>query len=225
MNKINGNLKTAVLPFYTIREEIANSILHGIGTLAAITGLVFLNLKATGFLGVQRAGSLEIISVILFATTMIVMFLTSTLYHAVQNPDAKRILRKLDHCVIFIFIAGTYTPFCLGALRGWWGWGLFIFEWLMVVIGITLNILDSKALKKFELAVYILMGWAIIAGFLPLLRSVPVQSIVLLIAGGAAYTLGTVWYRMKNIRFTHVVWHVFVIIGTICHWFSIWFLI
>jgi hemolysin III len=218
-------MKAAALPFYTISEEITNSILHGTGALGAIAGLVFLNLKSTGFLGGQRAGNLEITAVILFAVTMIIMYLTSTLYHAVQHPDAKRVLRKLDHCVIFIFIAGTYTPFCLGALRGWWGWSLFIFEWLMVVIGITLNILDSKAHKKFELAVYILMGWAIIAGFLPLLRSVPVQSIILLIAGGAAYTLGTVWYRMKNIRFTHVVWHVFVIIGTICHWFSIWFLI
>jgi len=214
----------AVFPFYTIGEEIANSILHGIGALGATAGLILLRLKTTGFLGGQRASNLDIAAVLLFTASMIGMFLISTLYHGIQHQGAKRILRRLDHSVIFVFIAGTYTPFCLTGLQGAWGWSLFAVEWSLAILGITLNILDFKALKKIEVAAYIMMGWAIVVGFVPLLRSIPIQSIILLLAGGTAYTIGTIWYRMKSVRLTHVVWHVFVIIGTVCHWFSIWYM-
>ena len=211
--------------FYSIGEEIANSILHGIGTLGAIAGMVMLSLKTRGFLGVERASDLDILAALLFATTMIGMFLISTLYHAVQHQGAKRVLRRMDHSLVFVFIAGTYTPLCLSGIRGAWGWGLFSAEWSLALIGIFLNILDFKALRKIELAAYIMMGWAIIVGCVPLIRSVPTESIILLIAGGVAYTIGTFWYRRKNIRFTHAIWHIFVLIGTVCHWFSIWGLI
>ena len=210
---------------YAISEEIASSILHGMGTLAATAGLVLLALKSTGILGGQRAGRLDIAATLLFAATMIAMFLISTLYHAIQHTGAKKILRRLDHSVIFIFIAGTYSPFCLIGLRGAWGWSIFAVEWFFALLGITLNIIDNKAFRKFEVASYIIMGWAIIAGCVPLFRSVPILSIVLLVAGGAAYTLGTLWYRKKNIIGTHAVWHVFVLIGTVCHWFSLWYLL
>ena len=213
---------TANLPLYTIREEIANSILHGIGTMGAVAGLVLLSLKTLGFLGAERARNLDILAAILFAATMIGMYLISTLYHAVQHDSAKRVLRKLDHSLVFIFIAGTYTPLCLSGLRGAWGWSLFGVEWALALLGIFLNILDFKSLRKIELAAYIMMGWVIIVGCVPLVRSVPTQSIILLIAGGVAYTLGTIWYRKKSIRFTHVIWHVFVLAGTVCHWFAIW---
>ena len=212
------------MPFYTIGEEIANSVLHGIGALAAITGLVFLNLKNTGFLGGNRAASIDIIAAVLFTVTMIGMFLISTLYHAIQNKSVKSLFRKLDHSVIFIFIAGTYTPICLSGLRGAWGWSLFAVEWALALTGIILNILNSKTMKKIEITVYIMMGWAVIIGFLPLIHRVPVISIILLLAGGAAYTLGTVFYKKKNIKHTHAIWHAFVIIGAVCHWFSIWYL-
>ena len=212
------------IPLYSIGEEIANSVIHGFGTLLAIAGLVLLNLKTRGFLDGQREGKLDIIAALLFAATMIGMFLVSTLYHAIQHQGAKRILRKLDHSVIFVFIAGTYSPICLSGLGGAWGWSLFMVEWSLALLGITLNILDYKALKKIEVAAYVAMGWVIVVGFVPLIRSVPVISIVLLLAGGAAYTLGTIWYRMKNVRHTHVIWHVFVLLGTVCHWFSVWYL-
>ena len=215
----------AALPSYTIGEEIANSILHGIGTLGAIAGLVLLILKTTGILGGQRSGNIDIIAVTLFGATMIGMFLVSTLYHAIQHQGAKRILRKFDHSIIFIFIAGTYSPFCLSGLKGAWGWSIFAAEWSLALLGIILNILDIKALKKIEVAAYILMGWAIVVGCVPLIRSIPIQSIILLVAGGVAYTLGTFWYRKKNVRLTHVIWHAFVLIGTICHWFSVWYFI
>jgi hemolysin III len=215
----------AALPPYTLGEEIANSILHGIGTLGAIAGLVLLTLKTSGMLGGQRAGNLDIAAAVIFAATMIGMFLVSTLYHAIQHEGAKRIFRKIDHSTIFIFIAGTYTPFCLIGLKGAWGWSLFTVEWSLALLGIILNILDFKALKKIEVAAYILMGWAIAAGCVPLIRSVPIRSLILLVAGGIIYTLGTFWYRKKNVRLTHVIWHAFVLIGTVCHWFAVWYLI
>ena len=224
MSVIKRHPIAAVLPAYSIGDEIVNSILHGIGTLLPIAGLVLLSLKNMGPLGGKKAATLDINVTFLFTATMIGMFLISTLYHAVQHQGAKRILRKLDHSLIFIFIAGTYTPLCLSGLRGAWGWSLFAVEWSLALLGITLNILGSKALKKIEVAVYLMMGWAIIVGFVPLIRSVPVHSIILLFAGGAAYTLGILWYRNKNLKFNHFIWHVFVLVGTICHWFSIWYL-
>jgi len=225
MDTVKRTNIASALPFYTICEEIVNSILHGVGALAATAGLVLLIVKTLGFLGGKRAGSLDLIAVLLFTATMIAMFLISTLYHAIQHHEAKKILRRMDHSVIFIFIAGTYSPFCLSALKGAWGWTLFAVEWSLALTGIILNIMDCKILKKIEVAVYIVMGWAIIAGCVPLIRSVPAQSVILLICGGFAYTFGAFWYRMKKVRFTHVIWHIFVIIGTVCHWFSIWYII
>jgi hemolysin III len=234
LNTINSVLKhvkiitkkpiSAVMPFYTIGDEIANSILHGIGALAAIAGLVLLNLKNSGVLGGHKAADMDIVSAILFAATMIGMFLISTLYHAIQLQSVKHIFRKLDHSVIFIFIAGTYTPICLSGLRGAWGWSLFAVEWALAFTGIILNVLNSKTLKKIEITVYIMMGWAIIIGFVPLIHRVPAISVIMLLAGGAAYTLGAAIYRKKSIKHTHVIWHTFVIIGAVCHWFSIWYL-
>ena len=183
---------------------------------------MLLSLKTAGILGGERAPRLDIITVVLFAATMTGMFLTSTLYHAIQHLDAKRILRKFDHSVIFIFIAGTYTPFCLSGLGGAWGWSIFAAQWFLAAVGTTMNILNLEILKKVKLAVYILMGWAIVIGCVPLFRSVPLQSIILLVMGGIAYSAGTIWYRKKNVRHAHAVWHTFVIIGAVCHWFSIW---
>ena len=222
MNKTRPSGAAAVP--YTIGEEIINSILHGIGTLGAIAGLVLLTLKTSGTLGGQRAGNLDIIAVIIFAATMIAMFLVSTLYHAIQHEGAKRIFRKIDHSTIFIFIAGTYTPFCLSGLKGAWGWSLFAVEWFLALLGIILNILNYKALKKIEMTAYILMGWAIVAGCVPLVRSVPIKSIILIVAGGIIYTLGTFWYRKKNVFLAHGIWHAFVLMGTVCHWFAVWYL-
>ena len=224
MNLKKTAITTGSPPFYTIGEEIANSVLHGIGTLGAAAGLVLLSLKTRGLLSWQRASEMDIAAALLFTSAMIGMFLVSTLYHAIQHKGAKRILRRLDHSVIFIFIAATYTPLALSGLGGAWGWSIFAVQWSLAFLGVTLNILDFKRLRKLKVAAYIIMGWVIIAGLVPLIRSVPVQSVVLLFAGGAAYTLGTIWYRRKDIKHTHAVWHIFVIIGTICHWFSIWHL-
>lgn len=215
---------TGELPFYTPGENIANSVLHGIGTLLAVLGLVLLNLKTRGLSSGQLNGSLEITATLLFTATMIGMFLISTLYHGIQHLGAKRILRILDHSMVYIFIAGTYTPFCLAALGGVWGWTLFFIEWSLALTGIVLYSLNWKILKKVEVAVYIVMGWAIVAGCVPLFRSIPLISFILLFSGGIFYSLGTIWYRKKHLPRTHAIWHAFVLAGALCHWFSVWYL-
>ena len=190
----------------------------------AIAGLVLLTLRANGFLGGSGGGALAVVSYAVFAGTMVCMFLASTLYHAIQHERAKQVFRIFDHSAIYLLIAGTYTPFCLTALHGPLGWTLFGIEWGMAALGIVLHAVNYKPLKKFEVAAYVLMGWAIVAGWIPLSKAVPLASLVLLIAGGISYTLGTVFYRRKSRRGTHVTWHVFVLIGAVCHWWSIWFM-
>ncbi|MDR1625475.1 MAG: hemolysin III family protein [Spirochaetia bacterium] len=213
----------ALAPFpQSPAEETANSLIHGIGTLLAIVGLVFLTIRSRGLLGGQAGGAIATASYALFAGTMVCMFLASTLYHAARRENIKRSLRVLDHCSIYLLIAGTCTPFCLTALKGTWGWTLFGLEWGMALAGITLHSLHIKALKKIEVAAYLLMGWAIVAGWFALVRSVSKPTLVLLIAGGVLYTLGVFWYRKKNVFGTHVVWHAFVLAGAACHWASVW---
>jgi hemolysin III len=212
----------ATLPFQTLGEEIVNSVLHGFGALLAAVGLVLLVLKANGYLGNGAAGLMTVTAYVIFTAAMICMFLSSTLYHAIQHAGAKRIFRILDHSAIYIFIAGTYTPFCLLGFKGVWGWAIFGVEWALAITGVVLYALNCRALKKVELTVYILMGWAIVVGWVPLVRAIPPVSLVLLVAGGIAYSIGTLWYRKENRRGAHVTWHVFVLAGAICHWWSIW---
>ena len=218
--------------FSSPMDEIANTITHGIGTLGAITGLVFLCLKTAGFWNGSFFRPIDIVAGLIFTASMIGMFLVSTLYHASRHNRAKQILRKMDHAAIFIFIAGTYTPICLSGLGGGWGWSLFGLQWFLALCGIFLNSFGHTVLnstlklffRRIELVVYLLMGWMIIIGFIPLFRSVPLPSVILLLAGGIAYSIGTIFYKRKNIRLNHAVWHLFVILGAVCHWFSIWFL-
>lgn len=220
-----GQSKTlSPLPFQTPGEEIANSVLHGIGALLAIAGLVLLTLRANGLLGGKGGGSLAVSSYIIYTASLICMFLASTLYHAIQHEMTKQVFRILDHSAIYFLIAGTYTPFCLMGLKGSFGWTLFGIEWGLAVLGIIFYAVNFKPLKKIEVVVYIFMGWAIVAGWTSLYKSIPRISVILLISGGVLYTLGTIWYGQKIRRGTHVTWHVFVLLGAVCHWVSIWFL-
>jgi hemolysin III len=207
---------------YAPAEELANSLIHGAGTLIAITGLVLLTIRSRGFLGGRPSGALGTTASVLFTATMICMFLASTLYHAVQDKRIKQVLRVLDHSAIYLLIAGTYTPFCLTALKGAWGWTLFGLEWGMAFAGIIIHALGLKTLKKFEIAAYIIMGWAIVAGWFRLVDSVSPRTLAFLVAGGLLYTLGVFWYRRKHVAGTHVVWHVFVLAAAVCHWISVW---
>jgi hemolysin III len=222
------------VPFQTLGEEVANAVLHGAGVLLGVAGLVLLirhSLFRNGLTAVY----------VIFAAAMIVMFLASTLYHAFTPVRLKRIFRVFDHQAIYLFIAGTYTPFCLLGLKGAWGWALFGLEWGLAFTGITLYATGCRFVKKLELGIFILMGWAIVAGCVPLVRSLSVKSLVLLLVGGLCYTAGTFWYRAGSGKKApagenepqkikrgkpgaHVIWHVFVLAGAVCHWFSVLFL-
>jgi hemolysin III len=152
---------------------------------------------------------------------MITMFLASTLYHAIQAEGPKRIFRVLDHSSVFLLIAGSYTPFSLLGLRGVVGWVYFGIEWALAVTGAVLYSLNCKFLRRLELTIYILMGWAIAAGMFRLWKAMPRASFFLLWGGGLAYTLGVFWYKRQHRRLSHVIWHLHVIAGTVCHWFSL----
>ena len=225
MNTISKRNETRIvprpLPFQTPGEEIANSVLHGVGVFAAVAGLILLTLRANGLADGRGGGVMAITSFTVYTSSMIVMFLASTLYHAIQHEGAKRIFQVLDHSAIYLLIAGTYTPFCLVALGGAWGWTLFGIEWGLAIVGIVLYSIGLKQLKKVEVGVYILMGWAIVIGWTPLVHSVSLFSLGFLIAGGVSYTLGTFWYRQKIRRGTHVAWHVFVLAGAVLHWWAV----
>ncbi|MDR2477665.1 MAG: hemolysin III family protein [Treponema sp.] len=214
----------APLPFQTPGEEIANSVMHGLGALLAAAGLALLCVRGTGGLGGSGGGALALVSYVIFTAAMFIMFLASTLYHAIQAEGAKRVFRVIDHAAIYLLIAGTYTPYSLLGFRGALGWVYFGIEWGLAAIGISLYAANVKFIKKIELAVYILMGWACAFGLVRLIRSIPPLSGLFLLAGGIAYTLGTIWYSQSNRRGTHVVWHAFVLAGAVLHWWSIWFL-
>ena len=212
------------LPFQTPGEEIANSILHGLGILLAVTGLVLMVLRSKGYLGGTASGLLAVTCYVIFSSVLILMFLASTLYHAIQPEGAKRVFQVFDHSAIYLLIAGTYTPFSLLGLGGVMGWIYFGVEWGLAIIGVVLYSTIRKFMRRLELIVYVLMGWAIILGFHRLWNSIPRISSMLLIGGGLVYTLGTFWYRRRHRRLSHVIWHVHVIGGAFCHWLSLWFM-
>jgi hemolysin III len=202
------------LPFQTPGEEIANSILHGLGILLAVAGLVFMALR--------YRGPLAVTCYVLFSSMLILMFLASTLYHAIQHEGAKRVFQILDHSSVYLLIAGTYTPFSLLGLGGVWGWVYFGAEWALAISGVVLYSVNWKPIRRAELAVYIMMGWAIAFGFFRLWSRIPSASFILLVVGGVIYTLGTFWYRRRHRRLSHVIWHVHVVSAAVCHWLSLW---
>jgi hemolysin III len=221
------------LPFQTPGEEIANAVIHGTGAILAIAGLVLLVLRAAGrgggaaggILGAGVGAPLRISASAVFAASMIIMFLASTLYHALRHDGAKRVFRILDHGAIYLLIAGTYTPLSLLCLGGTLGWVYFGFQWALAITGICLYATGFKFIKKVELFIYILMGWSIVAGISRLLQAISGGALLFLGAGGLAYTLGTVWYSRHCRRLSHVIWHVFVLAGAILHWCSVWLLL
>jgi hemolysin III len=209
----------APLPFQTPGEETANAVLHGLGAAFGTAGLVLLILRA----GKGGEGALGAAACLIYGSSLILMFLASTLYHALQHDGAKRVFRVLDHGAIYLLIAGTYTPYSLICLGGTLGWLYFGLEWGLAAAGIILYAAGLKIIKKIELAIYLLMGWSILGGAPRLLRSASPPVLAFMAAGGLAYTLGTIWYSRRR-RLSHVIWHAFVLAGAVFHWFSIWFL-
>jgi hemolysin III len=198
-------------------EEIANSLSHGLGFVAALASAPILVLTTA-----QTGRTLNVIGAGIFAITMVLLYCASTIYHAVPHPRAKALLKKLDHGAIFLLIAGTYTPFTLGALNGPWGWTLLSVVWSLAVVGVTLKAFDRIEHPLASLGLYLLMGWLCLVALEPLLERVPQQGILLLGAGGFAYMAGVAFFATDSrLRYGHFIWHLFVLTGTGCHFFAV----
>lgn len=196
-------------------EEIVNSISHGVGFLAALAALPML------IVGAMRHDAGAVIGVVVFAGSAALLYLTSTLYHALAPNRAKRVLRILDHGAIYLLIAGTYTPFTLGVLRGPLGWTLLGLIWVLAVAGVVLKAVGGIRYPRLSTAVYLAMGWLIVAAAGPLWALMPAWGLFWLVAGGVLYTAGVGFYAASHIRYSHFIWHLFVLGGTTCHFIAV----
>jgi hemolysin III len=197
------------------REEIANSISHGIGFVAALAALPVL------VMGAMDEGASAIIGAAIFGSAVAILYLTSTVYHALPPRRAKHVFRLLDHAAIYLPIAGTYTPFTLGVLRGPWGWTLFGVVWSLAVLGIVLKSFRGIRHPRLSTAVYMAIGWLIVVAARPLVTLVPAWGLFWLAAGGLAYTAGVGFYAARRLPYAHTAWHLCVMAGTACHFVAV----
>ncbi len=199
-------------------HEIFNSITHGIGVLLSIAGLVLLVV----FASIRDPDAWKIVSFSIYGFSLILLYLSSTLFHAFQKKKVKNFFNLFDHSSIFILIAGTYTPFCLVSLRGPWGWTIFGLIWGLAILGVLFKIFFySDRLRAIGTMIYLAMGWLILIALKPLIEYVPAGALWWLLAGGLSYSIGIIFYLWRKYRFNHVIWHLFVLGGSICHFFAI----
>jgi len=196
----------------TLSQEIANSVSHGLGLLAALAVTPFLIAGSA-----THGSAAAVVGASVFSATMVLLYLTSTLYHALPAPEVKRVFRVLAHSAIFLLIAGTYTPFTLGVLRGAWGWTLFGCVWALAVAGVLLESLGNLRFERLSLALYVAMGWLVLIAIRPMWLLMPGWGVFWLVGGGVAYTAGIGFYLAKRWKHHHLVWHLFVMAGTACH--------
>jgi hemolysin III len=204
------------LPEYTLGEEIANSVTHGVGALLSLIGTAILLYRAA-----RDGTTLHVISFAVYGSCLFLLHLSSTLYHALRPPQAKRVFRVFDHCSIYLLIAGTYTPFLLLSLWGRWGLTLLIAIWTLAIAGIVFKSLFIGRLQRASVLLYVLMGWMIIVAAREAWARVPHAAIGFVAAGGLFYTLGVVFYAWKSLPYNHAVWHLFVLGGSVCHYAAI----
>jgi len=198
-------------------EEFANSLSHGIGLIAAIVGAPFLIIHA------MRHGDTKfIVGTSVFAVVTILLYLASTLYHILPIGKIKRVFNVIDHSIIFLLIAGTYTPFTLGVLRGAWGWTLFGIVWGLALVGVTLKAFNKASHPILSTGLYLLMGWIVVIAIHPLVTRMPTAGLLWLVAGGLFYTAGVAFYATDSrLQYGHLIWHLFVLAGTACHYFAV----
>lgn len=205
---------------YSIGEEIANSVTHGVGMILSIGGLVVLAVFA-----VSLGDTWHVVSTSIFGVTLILLYASSTLYHSIQIPHVKRVLRIIDHSVIFLLIAGTYTPFTLVNLRGAWGWSIFGVIWGLAVTGIIFQLTRLRKWPLISMILYVAMGWAVVIATKPILAAIEPGGLLLLLIGGLAYTVGIAFYVWRRLPYHHAIWHVFVLAGSAFHFFAILFFV
>jgi hemolysin III len=203
---------------YSCGEEIANSVTHGFGMLLAIGGLAVL----VGYASVY-GDAWHITACSIFGATLILSYTASTLYHSIPLPAAKRVLKVIDHAAIYLLIAGTYTPFTLVSLRGPWGWSLFGTIWGLALLGVFLKCTMLGRIAGISTLVYLAMGWIVLVAIKPMLSAVAAGGLLLLLAGGLAYSGGVIFYSWKKLPYNHAIWHLFVLGGSLCHYFAILF--
>jgi hemolysin III len=201
-----------VMRSQTASEEIANALTHGFGILLSVAGGSTLLVLAA-----LTGSAWKVVGVSVFVASLILLYAASTSYHSARPQLLKRRLRTLDHCAIYLLIAGTYTPFTLDAMRGPWGWSLLGVIWGLAVAGILFKLNFAGRFPRISTAIYVAMGWLIVVAAGPLLRQFPFDSLLWLLAGGFAYTLGTAFYHSHRLPFAHAVWHLFVLTGSVCH--------
>ena len=210
-------MKNAVPTPYPLAEELANSISHGLGAALSVVALTLMVVVSAA-----ADDGWKLASAIVYGSTLVLLFLASTLYHAIVNWRAKQVLRIIDHCAIYLLIAGPYTPFLLINLRGAWGWTLFAVIWSLALFGIFFKAFYRHRFPRLSLFTYIMMGWLIIVAISEMLAKVPSGALWLLLAGGITYTVGAIFYRWERIPFNHAIWHLFVLGGSTCHFLAVY---
>ncbi|MGX7023887.1 PAQR family membrane homeostasis protein TrhA [Vagococcus hydrophili] len=202
---------------YLIVNEVFNAITHGIGTGLSIAGLVLLIIK-----GAQMGDPVRVVSYTIFGASMVLLFLFSTLFHSLIFTKARKVFQVFDHSSIYLLIAGSYTPYCLVTIQGWLGWTLFGIVWSIAIAGIVFKSIWLQKRGKTDVVLYIIMGWICLIAIKPLYIGLGSTGFLLLFLGGVSYTVGALFYSMKNVKFMHVVWHLFVMLGAIFIFFSVY---
>ena len=201
---------------FSVAEELAHSLTHGAGLVLGIAALVLLVVFA-----VRGGSTLVVVACSVYGATLVLLYSASTFYHALRPGRGKRVFGILDHAAIFFLIAGTYTPFTLVTLRGGWGWGLFGAVWGLALLGAALEAVTRGRARRLQLVLYLAMGWSIVVAARPLLEGLAPGGLILLLAGGIAYTLGVAFFIWRRLPFHHAVWHVFVLAGSLCHFLAV----
>lgn len=203
---------------YSIGEEVANALTHGIGALLSVAAMTMMIMTS-----VQLGDGWKLASSIVYGISLVILFTSSTLYHSFQPESIKKVFQTFDHCAIYFLIAGTYTPFVLVSLNGVWGWVLFGVIWGLAFFGVIFKVAFKQRFPRVSLITYILMGWVIVVAAEEMLEKVPAPALWLLFAGGLSYTLGTIFYAAdKKIPYNHAIWHLFVLGGAVCHFLAVY---
>ncbi|MFZ5807056.1 MAG: PAQR family membrane homeostasis protein TrhA [Verrucomicrobiota bacterium] len=202
----------------TPHEELANSLTHGLGLILSIAGFLALLILAS-----VHATAWHVVSFSIYGASLIMLYAVSTLYHSLPSSKIKTIFNMIDHCAIYVLIAGCYTPFSLVTLRGGWGWSLLGVAWSMAILGILLKILYFEKSERFCLFLYLSMGWVIVIALKPLIENLPMAGFILLLCGGLSYSMGILFFKAEKMPFNHAIWHGCVLIGSACHYFCLFY--